>query len=129
MTRKRYKKLMMSIGYKRNDFNKIVTYEICGEMFSKRKYMIDGALFTSYNDLWDWYSQYFYIYKGYGCTVKYDPKDHIWYGKIDDINDLVNFYTKNFTNIDKVARDAIDDYLDFCARVGKEPEVQRLYDY
>ena len=42
MTRKRYKKLMMSIGYKRNDFN-----EICGEMFSKRKYMIDGALFTS----------------------------------------------------------------------------------
>lgn len=129
MTRKRYKKLMMSIGYKRNDFNKIVTCEICGEMFSKRKYMIDGALFTSYNDLWDWYSQYFYIYKGYGCTVKYDPKDHIWYGKIDDINDLVNFYTKKFTNIDKVARDAIDDYLDFCARVGKEPEVQQLYDY
>lgn len=122
MTRKRYKKLMMSIGYKRNVFNKIVTYEICGEMFSKRKYMIDGALFTSYNDLWDWYSQYFYIYKGYGCTVKYDPKDHIWYGKIDDISDLVNFHTKKFTNIDKVARDAIDDYLDFYAEVGKEPE-------
>lgn len=122
MTRKRYKKLMMSIGYKRNVFNKIVTYEICGEMFSKRKYMIDGALFTSYNDLWDWYSQYFYIYKGYGCTVKYDPKDHIWYRKIDDISDLVNFHTKKFTNIDKVARDAIDDYLDFCAEVGKEPE-------
>lgn len=122
MTRKRYKKLMMSIGYKRNVFNKIVTYEICGEMFSKLKYMIDGALFTSYNDLWDWYSQYFYIYKGYGCTVKYDPKDHVWYGKIDDISDLVDFHTKKFTNIDKVARDAIDNYLDFCTRVGKEPE-------
>ena len=122
MTRKRYKKLMMSIGYKRNVFNKIVTYEICGEMFSRRRYMIDGALFTSYNDLWDWYSQYFYIYKGYGCTAKYDPKDHIWYGKIDDISDLVNFHTKKFINIDEVARDAIDDYLDFCARVGKEPE-------
>lgn len=92
MTRKRYKKLMMSIGYKRNVFNKIVTYEICGEMFSKRRYMIDGALFTSYNDLWDWYSQY------------------------------LNFHTKKFINIDEVARDAIDDYLDFCARVGKEPE-------
>ena len=122
MTRKRYKKLMMSIGYKRNVFNKIVTYEICGEMFSKRKYMIDGALFTSYNDLWDWYSQYFYIYKGYGSTVKYDPKHRIWYGKIDDISDLVDFHTKKFTNIDKVARDAIDNYLDFCTRVGKEPE-------
>lgn len=122
MTRKRYKKLMMSIGYKRNVVNKIVTYEICGEMFSIRRYMIDGALFTSYNKLWDWYSQYFYIYKGYGCTVKYDPKDHIWYGKIDDISDLVDFYTKKFINIDEVARDAIDDYLDFCARVGKEPE-------
>ena len=95
MTRKRYKKLMMSIGYKRNVFNKIVTYEICGEMFSKRKYMIDGALFTSYNDLWDWYSQYFYIYKGYGCTVKYDPKDRIWYGKIDDISDLVDFQQRS----------------------------------
>lgn len=117
MTRKRYKKLMMSIGYKRNDFN-----EICGEVFSTHIYMTGREIFTSYNDLWDWYGQYFYIYKGYGCTVKYDPKDHIWYGKIDDINDLVNFYTKKFTNIDKVARDAIDDYLDFCARVGKEPE-------
>lgn len=112
----------MSIGYKRNVVNKIVTYEICGEMFSIRRYMIDGALFTSYNKLWDWYSQYFYIYKGYGCTVKYDPKDHIWYGKIDDISDLVDFHTKKFINIDEVARDAIDDYLDFCARVGKEPE-------
>lgn len=122
MTRKRYKKLMMSIGYKRNVVNKIVTYEICGEMFSIRRYMIDGALFTSYNKLWDWYSQYFYIYKGYGCTVKYDPKDHIWYGKIDDISDLVDFHTKKFINIDEVARDAIYDYLDFCARVGKEPE-------
>lgn len=122
MTRKRYKKLMMSIGYKRNVFNKIVTYEMCGEMFSRRRYMIDGALFTSYNELWDWYSQYFYIYKGYGCTVKYDPKDHVWYGKIDDISDLVDFHTKKFTNIDKVARDAIDNYLDFCTRVGKEPE-------
>lgn len=122
MTRKRYKKLMMSIGYKRNVINKIVTYEICGEMFSIRRYMIDGALFTSYNKLWDWYSQYFYIYKGYGCTVKYDPKDHIWYGKIDDISDLVDFHTTKFINIDKVARDAIDNYLDFCAKVGKEPE-------
>ena len=122
MTSKRYKKLMMSIGYKRNVFNKIVTYEMCGEMFSRRRYMIDGALFTSYNELWDSYSQYFYIYKGYGCTVKYDPKDHIWYGKIDDISDLVNFHTKKFINIDEVARDAIDNYLDFCTRVGKEPE-------
>ena len=121
MTRKRYKKLMMSIGYKRNDLTSI-TYEICGKMFSKRKYVINGVLFTSYDDLWDWYSQYFYIYKRYGCTVKYDPKDHIWYGKIDDISDLVNFHTKKFINIDEVARDAIDNYLDFCARVGKEPE-------
>lgn len=37
-------------------------------------------------------------------------------------HDLVNFHTKKFINIDEVARDAIDDYLDFCARVGKEPE-------
>lgn len=122
MTRKRYKKLMMSIGHKRNDFNKIITYEICGEVFSTHRYMIDGKFFTSYNDLWDWYGQYFYIYKGYDCTIKYDPKDNIWYGKIDDISDLVNFHTKKFINIDKAARNAIDDYLDFCARVGKEPE-------
>lgn len=37
-------------------------------------------------------------------------------------NIAIKFHTKKFTNIDKVARDAIDDYLDFCARVGKEPE-------
>lgn len=126
MTRKRYKKLMMSIGYKRNDFNKIITYEICGKVFSTHKYMTDRKIFTSYNDLWDWYGQYFYIYKGYGCTIKYDPNDRIWYGKIDDISDLVNFHTKKFINIDEVARDAIDDYLDFCARIGKEPEKPNI---
>ena len=59
MTRKRYKKLMMSIGHKRNDFDKVVTYEICGEVFSTHKYMTDREIFTSYDDLWDWYSQYF----------------------------------------------------------------------
>ena len=64
-------------------------------------------------------------YRGYTATVEYDEEDKLWYGKLDGIKDLVNFHAFNPANIEQEFHNAVDDYLDFCARVGKEPDVPR----
>ena len=64
-------------------------------------------------------------YRGYTATVEYDEDDKLWYGTLDGIKDLVNFHAFEIENIEQSFHDAVDDYLDFCARVGKEPERPR----
>lgn len=61
-------------------------------------------------------------YKGYYGKVEYSVEDQILFGKIEGIVDLVTFESKNADEIEKEFRDAVDDYLDFCHQVGKEPE-------
>lgn len=43
-------------------------------------------------------------------------------GKIEGKNDFVNFESDSPINIEKEFHDAVDDYLEFCAEVGKEPD-------
>lgn len=61
-------------------------------------------------------------YKGYSTNVEYDKKDRIFYGKLENINDMINFHTDNYMEIKNEFHNAVDDYLDFCKEVGKEPE-------
>lgn len=35
---------------------------------------------------------------------------------------MINFHTDNYMEIENEFRNAVDNYFDFCARVGKEPE-------
>ena len=61
-------------------------------------------------------------YKGYYGKVEYSVEEQILFGKIEGIIDLVTFESKNADEIEKEFRDAVDDYLDFCNQVGKEPD-------
>lgn len=61
-------------------------------------------------------------YKGYYTKIKFDADDKILFGKIDGIDDLVNFQSDSLKSIEKEFHDAVDDYLRFCEEVGKEPE-------
>lgn len=61
-------------------------------------------------------------YKGYYGKVEYSVEEQILFGKIEGIVDLVTFESKNADEIEKEFRGAVDDYLDFCHQVGKEPE-------
>lgn len=61
-------------------------------------------------------------YKGYHTRVEYDAKDHLLYGKIEGIRDLVNFQSENAKDVEKEFHSAVDDYLAFCKEVGKEPD-------
>ena len=63
-------------------------------------------------------------YKGYHTRVELDADDMILVGKIEGINDFVNFECENLDEVEKEFHQAVDDYLEFCAEMGKKPEKE-----
>ncbi len=65
-------------------------------------------------------------YKGYHTVVEYDTEARIFHGKIEGINDHVDFQCDDSTKVEEEFRKAVDDYLAFCEEVGKMPEIERI---
>ena len=63
-------------------------------------------------------------YKGYHTRIEFDNETFSLRGKIEGIGDLVNFSCKDITAIEKEFHAAVDDYLEFCTEVGKEPDKE-----
>lgn len=63
-------------------------------------------------------------YKGYHTTIEFDSETYILRGKIEGINDFVNFESDNPKAIEQEFHAAVDDYLEFCKEVGKEPDKE-----
>ncbi len=61
-------------------------------------------------------------YKGYIGSVHFSAGDDVFHGKIEGIRDLVSFEGKGVDELKKAFREAVDDYLEFCKKVGKKPE-------
>src|SRR6201986_4035325 len=61
-------------------------------------------------------------YKNYYASVHFSADDEVFYGKILGINDLVNFEGTSVKELKKAFKEAVDDYLDLCAELGKVPE-------
>ena len=63
-------------------------------------------------------------YKGYCTRIEFDADAMLLHGKIEGINDLVTFESEDSSRIEAEFHAAVDDYLDFCKEVGKEPEKE-----
>lgn len=63
-------------------------------------------------------------YKNYHTRVEYDAESHLLHGKIEGIRDFVNFESSSIEDLEEEFHSAVDDYLDFCAEVGKEPDKE-----
>ncbi|HVL70631.1 MAG TPA: type II toxin-antitoxin system HicB family antitoxin [Beijerinckiaceae bacterium] len=61
-------------------------------------------------------------YKGYMARVDYDPEDEIFFGRLAGINDIVGFHADNVEDLKLAFREAVDDYVATCERVGKPAE-------
>lgn len=61
-------------------------------------------------------------YKGYYARIEYSDEDRLLCGKIEDVNDLVNFSGETVDEVENAFHNAVDEYLAFCDSVGKEPE-------
>lgn len=64
-------------------------------------------------------------YKGYKANFFYSHEDKIYYGSIININDSVSFHSKNRWQIEDEFHKAVDDYIELCKSIGKEPKIGR----
>ncbi len=63
-------------------------------------------------------------YKGYHTRIEFDAEDMILYGKIEGINDLVTFESDSLETIAESFHKAVEDYLDYCARMKRPPDKE-----
>jgi predicted HicB family RNase H-like nuclease len=61
-------------------------------------------------------------YKGYLGDVDCSLEDKCLHGKILYINDLVTYEAQTVPELEEAFRAAVDDYLETCVEIGKEPE-------
>ena len=61
-------------------------------------------------------------YKGYSARVDYDDADEIFFGKLAGITDGVGFHADTVAGLKAAFREAVEDYIDSCAKVGKDPQ-------
>jgi len=62
-------------------------------------------------------------YKGYIGKAEYDDEAGIFYGEVIGLRDVVTFKGSSVKELRKSFRESIDDYLAFCRRMGKAPDV------
>ncbi|MXY95565.1 MAG: hypothetical protein F4047_14635 [Caldilineaceae bacterium SB0670_bin_27] len=60
-------------------------------------------------------------YKGFLAAVHYDVRDGISCGQLTDSFDNVYFEGSTVEEIEIAFREAIDDYLAYCAETGRQP--------
>ena len=61
-------------------------------------------------------------YKNYLAKVEFDENANIFHGEVVNIRDVVTFQGKSVTELRQAFQDSIEDYLEFCAERGEEPD-------
>jgi predicted HicB family RNase H-like nuclease len=61
-------------------------------------------------------------YRGYYGSVEFSDEDNVFFGRIIGINDRITFEGDNVNVLRNDFQDAVDEYLETCMRLGKEPE-------
>ena len=59
--------------------------------------------------------------KGYSARIVYDDEDRILTGHIAGIRDGVSFHADPVAALREVFHEAVEDYIETCARIGKQP--------
>ncbi len=61
-------------------------------------------------------------YKGYVGKFGLEPGDEMFHGQVLGILDVVHFRGRSVEELRQDLADAVDDYLEACASIGKTPE-------
>lgn len=60
-------------------------------------------------------------YKGFSARIEYSDEDRCFIGRIAGIQDVIGFHGQSVTQLRAAFKEAVEDYLETCAKVGKEP--------
>jgi predicted HicB family RNase H-like nuclease len=61
-------------------------------------------------------------YKGYVARVEYDDSVGVLHGRVLNTRDVISFEAESVPEMERAFREAVDDYLAFCAERGKKPD-------
>lgn len=63
-------------------------------------------------------------YKGYHAKIEYSPEDETLFGKVIGITDTLIFEGDSTEELQTMFHETIDDYLEMCKRIGKQPNKE-----
>ena len=61
-------------------------------------------------------------HRGYRARVEYDDEDGLFVGRVAGIRDGVGFHADTVEGLRAAFREAVDDYLETCERLGRPPQ-------
>lgn len=61
-------------------------------------------------------------YRGYTGHVAYSDEDGCFIGHIAGIRDVVGFHGESVAELRAAFEEAVDDYLETCAKLGRAPQ-------
>ena len=61
-------------------------------------------------------------YKGYAAEIVFDEDAKILHGRIIGLKDVVTFEAENAAELEKEFQISVDDYLEYCMELGRDPE-------
>ena len=61
-------------------------------------------------------------YKGYFAKVEFDDEANIFHGEVINLRDVITFEGETVEELRKTFHDSVEDYLEFCATRGEDPE-------
>lgn len=61
-------------------------------------------------------------YRGYSATVSFDEDALLFHGEVLGIRDVITFQARTAEELPKAFHESVDDYLDWCAEDGADPE-------
>lgn len=63
-------------------------------------------------------------YNGYHARIEFSDEDDVFVGKVLGLQDTLVFEGETVEELKNMFRTSIDEYVDYCARIGKEPDKE-----
>jgi len=61
-------------------------------------------------------------YKGFSARIEFDSEDEIFFGNIAGVTDVIGFHGQSVDELKRAFHEAVDDYIDTCRKLGREPQ-------
>ena len=60
-------------------------------------------------------------YEGFAARIEFDAEDRIFFGRLTGLREIVTFHAETVEALDAAVKEAIDDYLSTCSKLGTDP--------
>jgi len=61
-------------------------------------------------------------FKGYQARVELDEEAGVFHGEVTNTRDVIIFRDSSVEELKRAFEDSVDDYLEFCASRGEDPD-------